>query len=187
MYSFDIIVQNYFASGRTLFLTEFFYLLTILFDLTTPFILIVFLTSLLVYIVRNIKYSLLFLISIIVGGVSIYFLKVIFNVTRPFGGVMEVFGKSFPSGHTTIATIFFVMLMYIFDDYLSTQVGLSGIWRKVFNTFCTLGILLVAFSRVYLGVHWASDVIGGVVLGALVSYICISLFRVTLNRGKNIQ
>ncbi len=171
MSSTDIFVQNYFALHRTSGITEFFYLLTILFDFSAPFILICLCVAILVYIVRNTKYAMLFVFSLLTGGILIYFLKLFFNVARPPDGVMYVVGQSFPSGHSTIATIFFVMLMYIFDDYL------EGFWKLLFNGFCVAMTIFVAFSRIYLGVHWLSDVVGGVVLGLLVSYVFIISFK----------
>jgi len=42
-------------------------------------------------------------------------------------------------------------------------------------------VLLVSFSRVYLGVHWFSDVLGGMILGGAISWVFISLFK----RSKN--
>ena len=171
MHAIDIFVQSYFSLTRTPLLTEFFYLLTILFDFSLPFILVTLCVATLIYIVRGYRYTLLFLLTLISGGAIVYFLKIFFNVARPTGGVIQVLGQSFPSGHATIATIFFIMLVYIFDDYL------DGLRKIAFNIFCLAFIFLVSFSRVYLGVHWLSDVIGGIILGFCISYLATSLFK----------
>ncbi|MCX6702102.1 MAG: phosphatase PAP2 family protein [Candidatus Zambryskibacteria bacterium] len=171
MNSIDIFVQNYFSTIRAPFLTEFMYILTSLFDVSFSFFAVVFCVALLIYIVRNLKYSLLFTVAIFFSGAFVYFLKLFFNVARPINPVITAFGQSFPSYHATVATVFFIMLMYIFDDYF------SSIKRKTFNFICIVSIFLIAFSRIYLGVHWLSDVIGGIVFGGIISYISIKIFK----------
>jgi undecaprenyl-diphosphatase len=60
--------------------------------------------------------------------------------------------SSFPSGHTSAAFSFFISL-YLYQHPWSY---IFGIWAA-----------LIAFSRMYLGVHYFSDVVGGLVLGSL--------------------
>lgn len=177
----DTFVQNYFVLNRTEGMTDFMYFVTSIFDVTDVwsflrFMIIVLCVSVLIYFVRNAKYSLLFVVVLFVGAVSSYFLKIFFDVSRPAMAVVSVVGQSFPSYHATAATLFFVMLIYIFDDHL------MGIKRKIFNFLCILGIFLVAGSRIYLGVHWVSDVVGGMVLGILISYISIKIFQFYINK-----
>ncbi len=171
MHSIDIFVQNYFSLARTPFATEFLYILTSLFNVSLYSALLTLFTTYLIYLVRNIRYAVLFLSSLAAGVIAVYFLKMFFNVARPTDFVFVAHGQSFPSYHATIASIFFIMLMYIFDDYF------SSFFRIIFNTLSILAIFAIAFSRIYLGVHWVSDVVFGVLLGALVSYISIRLFR----------
>ena len=172
----DIFVQNYFSTGRTPFVTESMYIISRFFDVTdvasmSRFVVIILCITILIYLVRDIKYGLLFVSTLFCGAVTTYFLKIFFDITRPLDGVIIALGQSFPSYHATVATIFFVILMYIFDDYF------SGTKRTVFNSLCVVGILLVSTSRVYLGVHWFSDVIGGIVLGVFISYLSVKIFE----------
>jgi len=77
---------------------------------------------------------------------------------------------SFPSGHATIAVALFGFLSYIIiREYQS--------WRVKVNIFFTtlLLIILIGFSRIYLGVHYVSDVWEGYLLGALWLIIGISI------------
>lgn len=171
MHNIDTIVQSYISLIRTKNITESFYLLTVLFDLSIYFVLLSLCVAGLVYLVRNFRYALLFLLTLGVGAVLVYFMKSYFNVNRPPDGLFIAFGQSFPSWHATISTIFFVMLMYIFDDYL------SGAKRYIFNILCVTSIFLIAISRVYLGVHWVSDVSFGVLLGCVVSYLAVLVFK----------
>ena len=136
MHSIDIFVQNYFSLIRTEHLTEFMYLLSTLFDFSILFFLIIICTSLVIYNVRGYRYVFLFLSSLVFGEILVFFLKYLFNVSRPHDAVIHIVGQSFPSGHATVATVFFVMFMYIFDPYF------KSFWRIVFNAFCIISIFI---------------------------------------------
>jgi len=171
MHSLDLFVQSYFSSIRSPGLTEYMYLLSSFFDVSVYSILVVFCFSYFIYLVRGARFAYLFVAALASGAVIVYILKIIFNTARPTDEVMAAFGTSFPSYHAAIATVFFVMLMYVFDTYF------NAISRRIFNMLCVASLCLVALSRVYLGVHWLSDVIGGIALGVVVSYICIFGFK----------
>jgi undecaprenyl-diphosphatase len=168
----DILVNSYIAHIRGPYLTEYMYLLSVMFDVSVLSILVTIMIAVFIKIIRGIKYAGLFLASIYTSALIAYLLKLFFNVNRPTDAVIaNVFGPSFPSYHAVVATVFFIMLIYIFDDYL------RGFWRVLFNVVCIFMIFLVAFSRVYLGVHWLSDVSVGILIGCLLSYLSVLLFR----------
>lgn len=107
-------------------------------------------------------------------------LKSLFAVERPIGvaGVesMRVHtaeGYAFPSGHTQGATSFW----FAFWLYLKTP------WVAVVSFSM---IALVAFSRLYLGVHWFTDVIGGVVFGIIWVFFVSTLFQYLQSKGKEV-
>src|ERR1035437_9443199 len=167
----DVLVNSYIAHIRGPYLTEYMYLLSALFDVSILSILATIMIAILVKIIRGKKYAWLFLVSIYISALLTYLLKLFFNVSRPADAVMQVFGPSFPSYHAVVATVFFVMLIYIFDDYF------KKFWKILFNTICISMIFLVAFSRVYLGVHWLSDISFGIFLGCFLSYLSVLVFR----------
>lgn len=80
-------------------------------------------------------------------------------------------GFSFPSGHTQVSTSLFV----------SMAIWIRKRWMWVFAI--TMAIL-VAFSRLYLGVHFPTDVIAGFALGLALSFICCYLYKKIKNKLK---
>jgi len=103
------------------------------------------------------------LVTICGGGIFSLFGKVAFHRQRPSGiAVFTETSFSFPSGHATIATALYGFLVY----FLWRQ---TDSWRTKLNIFFTgsVFILAIGFSRLYLGVHFLSDVLGGYLLGLL--------------------
>lgn len=70
---------------------------------------------------------------------------------------------SFPSGHTQTATSFWTSAMMLFKNKTTYIIGCSMIG-------------LVALSRLYLGVHWPVDVIGGIIIGLIVVVVADKLY-----------
>jgi undecaprenyl-diphosphatase len=69
-------------------------------------------------------------------------------------------GLSFPSAHAQAAIVGYAVLLIVFLPLL------QGAWRRAAVTFAVLAVLAIGFSRVALGVHYVSDVVGGFILGS---------------------
>ncbi|MEL7562997.1 phosphatase PAP2 family protein [Dehalogenimonas sp. 4OHTPN] len=84
-------------------------------------------------------------------------LKEIIDRPRPDGG-----GLSFVSGHTSYFTVFAGYLFFTLQKVVGNRRWLIG-WRIGLVAL----VVLTGFSRVYLGAHWPTDVLGGFLLGIL--------------------
>jgi undecaprenyl-diphosphatase len=102
-----------------------------------------------------------FLAATIVGAVALdNFVKYVINRPRPnFMPLTHPFGSSFPSGHSAAAAALCFSLAYLLVQ------GRGRTARVWIWSFAGLIVALVAVSRIYLGVHWLTDVIGGAALG----------------------
>ncbi|WP_457654022.1 phosphatase PAP2 family protein [Rhodocaloribacter sp.] len=100
-------------------------------------------------------------------------LKLLFHRPRPVDQLVPETGYSFPSGHAFMATVFYGTLIYL--AWTESQ---SRAVRAVATTLGALMIVLIGMSRVYLGVHWMTDVLGGFLAGFL--WLCLSLAAVHL-------
>lgn len=93
-------------------------------------------------------------------------LKLLVNRPRPgvsFPGLGEYDGFGFPSGHTITAVVIYGSLFYLAPRLLTKPRAVRAL-----RGFCLAVVFLTMLSRVYLGAHWPSDVIGGAYLGLLV-------------------
>jgi undecaprenyl-diphosphatase len=119
------------------------------------------------------------LISLVGGLILESALKIIFGRTRPPFGLVVERSFSFPSGHATMAAIFFLLLIYLFKDQFKNKIN-----RIVFINVNVALIILVGFSRLYLGVHWFTDVLGGFVIGATWFFLIYSIFKQKIWKTK---
>lgn len=107
------------------------------------------------------------------GLLIIYVMKMFFERPRPPYPILyreESF--SFPSGHATFSFIFYGTLAYFI--WLT---DLPKVWKYIAMTFLVSLSLAIGFSRVYLHVHYASDVLGGFCLGYSWLFLMIYTFR----------
>lgn len=111
--------------------------------------------------------------AILAGGATLYlFLKTAFQRPRPDGvWLAAADGYSFPSGHAFGAVLFYGVLAYLGARMVAGRPAP----RYLYIAVCLVIIFSVGVSRVYLGVHFMSDVLGGWIAGALWFGLCLTL------------
>ncbi len=118
--------------------------------------------------------AILFVTVLIIGLLINIILKVIFQRPRPdMDPIMDLSSSySFPSGHAMNAFIFYSVMSYFVYHFTHNKLLSIGV-----TVFSLLLILLIGFSRVYLGVHYPSDVLAGFIAGFFVFVTAIVLIR----------
>jgi undecaprenyl-diphosphatase len=164
----DIRAANLFLLFRTGVLTDFFTWVTVL-GKAQVIVFFILITASLLWLWRK-KYYILPLAASAAGSVTFTFLgKLAFHRPRPAMAIYAENSYSFPSGHATIAIAFYGFAAYLLMRFASG-------WNRKVNIFfaAVLIILAIGFSRIYLGVHYISDVWCGYLVGSLWLIIAIA-------------
>ena len=100
-------------------------------------------------------------------------LKQLFQRKRPLSPLLKAArGLSFPSGHAIMAVTFYGLLIYILQHSITID------WLKwLATTLVFVLIILIGFSRIYLRVHYASDVAAGFIIGLLWLLISLAVLK----------
>lgn len=94
--------------------------------------------------------------------------------------IIEETGYSFPSGHSMIAMAFYGYLIYLIHRYLSNKKV-----KKILIIPMFLLIILIGISRIYLGVHYTSDVLAGFLISISYLILYIRVSNKLLIEGNN--
>lgn len=153
IFEFDSVVYNFLVNNRNEVLNNFFKIIT---QFGSAIVLII-ITILCVIFIRDKKYKILVPANLVTIAIINIVLKNFFLRPRPNElRLIEETGYSFPSGHAMASTAFYGLLICIVHEKVENRI--------LRNTICImlgLLILLISISRIYVGVHYTSDVIAG--------------------------
>lgn len=171
LYNFDKYIYNLLISFESKNLTSYFKIITVFANTKTIIILLVlslFLKS---------KDSLYLVITVIISTIINQVLKYLFQRPRPIliNKILES-GYSFPSGHAMASVSFYGFIIYLI---IESNLNIKIKW--ITSILLTILIISICLSRIYLGVHFASDVIAGVLLSS--SLLLITTY---ILKGKRI-
>ncbi|MBS8266163.1 PAP2 family protein [Mesobacillus boroniphilus] len=152
-------VQGLEAEGLTAVMKFFTYIgsLRFIVILSIPIFLFLF------YVLKHRLEILVFLSVVYITPILNRLLKLYFHRARPdFHRLIEIGGYSFPSGHAMNAFSFYSILAFLLWRHVPTRIG-----RTAVILISSIMILGIGISRVYLGVHYPSDIIGGFLASGL--------------------
>ncbi len=148
-------------------------------NLSSAYVLIAITIGTLIF-VKNKKVGLCVASNLVITTLLNQLLKYIIQRPRPEGyRLIAESGYSFPSGHSMVSMAFYGLIIYL-------------IWKMVKNKkikYISCGVLgllipMIGFSRIYLGVHYASDVIGGFAISIVYLLLFTNIARTVLQLEK---
>ncbi len=113
--------------------------------------------SIFLYFKKQYRDSILLIITMLSGLVVNVLLKATIARARPAEALLFVDSYAFPSGHAFLTTVMVAALVMTVVPFMNL--------KKYFVVTCVILASIICISRVYLGVHYASDVLGGIFLG----------------------
>ncbi|MEG2484167.1 MAG: phosphatase PAP2 family protein [Clostridia bacterium] len=117
-------------------------------------------TGILILIIKNMKNKILVVLNLVLVTALNQSLKYIFSRERPIDiNLIEESNFSFPSGHAMLSCAFYGLIIFFVIRYVRNKN-----MKIILSSLLVTLILLIGLSRIYLGVHFASDVIGGFVI-----------------------
>ncbi|MFC1727390.1 phosphatase PAP2 family protein [Patescibacteria group bacterium] len=179
MKDYDQMVIDWIIGFKTPLIGLFFNFVT---QMASPFfiILIFILLALIMVNKRRKRAAVVALVSLLGSYLLSIFFKKYFGRYRPFGCLNNGDCYSYPSGHATIATYFYGLLNYLIFRFL--PISLRSFLMISF--FLAVLIFLISVSRLFLEVHYLSDLIGGFFLGGAWLMLAVFLIDVLYHERK---
>lgn len=172
---YDQMLDSYIRSYRTPKLTTFFRWLTELGSGLVETLIFVLVSSILFWGFH--KREVVIVLTCNLGGGWLFndLLKEIYQRERPpFPHFVEVTSYSYPSGHAMVSLSFYGLMGYLLWRYLRKK----RIWTSYLVVGFTISLVFfIGLSRIYLGVHYTSDVLAGFLAGTIWLMISILLYR----------
>ncbi len=171
----DLIITHFFQSDKATWFSSFMNFIS-WFGFTPQAPVIAILVVIFIFVLGLRWEAVVILLTVAANGLANFLVKLVVHRPRPAANLVEVFqhvsGFSFPSGHVMFYMAFFGFLLFLTFTLLKPSVV-----RTVLLILFGLMIILVGPSRIFLGEHWASDVLGGYLLGSLVLIAAIQFYQ----------
>lgn len=135
----------------------------------------VFIVAALFWLYKFYRETIFVLLTTIAAGIN-FLVKILVDRPRPSGNLVNVLDHeldpSFPSGHVNFYVVFFGLIIAIM--LVQQKIPL---WIRIpAIAFSLMMIITISFARIYLGAHWATDVLGGYLLGFILLSILLYFY-----------
>lgn len=172
----DKLVTTYIQDFETSFLTNIMQLFTYIGSMSFIHILAFVIFILFYFFLKDRSKLLLFIIVLLGSHYLFRLLKQLFKRARPdVHRLIEIGGYSFPSGHATNAICIYGILTFVLWHHIPSHWG-----RIILAIFSIFMILSIGLSRIYLGVHYPSDVLAGYFAGGFLVTMIIGCYQLVL-------
>lgn len=170
--NYDQQITEYVISYRSPSLTKYFVFITHVGDVFGYLFVLIVLAVMSAIHFKSWKNMLQIIIVLVFSALSNMALKSFINRARPSTDHMVLVETlSFPSGHAMSAMAFYAFLIYLFCQFkINRFLKIGGILMAI------LLILSIGLSRIYLGVHFPSDIAGGFIAGFVCVVFCVLIF-----------
>jgi membrane-associated phospholipid phosphatase len=139
--------------------------------------------AMLTYAMRRQWLEAIFMLATTSSVMLAFGLKELIHRTRPYpinqnatGLIQSINEYSYPSGHVLFFVVFFGLFAYL------AWIHFAGRMRVIVIAFCGAMIALIGPSRIFLGAHWASDVLGSYIIGTIWLFVLILAYQWAIRR-----
>ncbi len=179
----DITITREFQENKSPWLENLMLAVSYLGYTAIVFVPLILLTALAFWLVRLRLEAILIVALSLVSSVLNVIIKIIVSRPRPTANLVDIFskagGQSFPSGHV-MAYVAFFGLIFSLGIILFRR---DRWWYYLLLIIPAFFVVMVGPSRIYLGDHWASDVLGGYLIGGLLLGISLWIYLNLKSRG----
>ena len=141
------------------------------------------LISLLSFVIKNKKISICILSNLVIITILNQLFKFIFERPRPTEyRIITETGYSFPSGHSMVSMAFYGFIIYLIYKKVNNKYI-----KWIFISILSLLIVSIGISRIYLGVHYTSDVLAGFLISISYLIIYIKYTKKIIDKDSNYE
>lgn len=180
--SFDIAVSKFVQQYQSQFLDKLMLGISLLGELPYSLLMVVIIAF--IFFWCKYKREAYFTFSILLSGLLILALKSIFNRPRPTANYVRLVEhnrfESFPSGHVLSYFLFFGFMLVLMKELKTIPANI----RKFITFISIFYIVTIPYSRIYLGAHWFTDVLGGMIMGLICLIILCYFYLQKPSTGK---